>query len=97
MMEGLLMGEREPTLRKGTAGAGLSDIEPVHRGARSGLQPPKRRAGGSILALALMLEDWLPAFNGGVSKAPSLHEGHRVQRIVDAARQSAAGAGWVSV
>ncbi len=95
MMEGLLMGEREPTLRKGTSGAGVSDVGLVRRTARSGMEPPKRRAGGAILALALMLEDWLPAFSGGLSTAPSLRDGHRVQRIVDAARASAAGGGWV--
>jgi predicted dehydrogenase len=97
MMEGLLMGEREPTLRKGTAGQGITDIEPVYRKAKSGIEAPARRAGGAILALALMLEDWLPAFQGGQSSAPSLADGHRVQRVVDAARQSSAGGGWVSL
>ena len=43
-----------------------------------------------------MLEDWLPAFSGAPTPTvPSLHDGHRVARVVDAARASSAGAGWV--
>jgi predicted dehydrogenase len=93
---GALMGESEPEIRQGTVGTdGLHTVEPVVRMPRSGMEPPKRRAGPSIQALALMLEDWLPAFSGGESGAPSLRDGHRVARIIDAARESAAGAGWV--
>ena len=44
-----------------------------------------------------MLEDWLPAFTGDPTIAPTLADGHRVQRVVDAARLSSAGAGWVSL
>jgi hypothetical protein len=29
--------------------------------------------------------------------APSLHDGHRVQRVVDAARRSSEGGGWVAL
>ena len=54
-------------------------------------------AGAAIRSLALMLEDWLPAFSGQSSTAPTLFDGHRVQRIVDAARRSSDGAGWVSL
>jgi predicted dehydrogenase len=95
-VNGLLMGETEPEIHKGGVDqAGLELVEPTPRRPRSGIEAPKRRAGGAIQALALMLEDWLPAFEGGVSTAPSLADGHRAQRIVDAARASAAGAGWV--
>jgi predicted dehydrogenase len=97
-MSGLLMGEREPEVHKGTVGhVDLEPVLPTVRRARSGIEPPNRRAGASILALALMLEDWLPAFSGEASDAPSLRDGHRVQRVVDAARASAAGGGWVPV
>jgi hypothetical protein len=44
-----------------------------------------------------MLEDWLPAFSGEPTDAPTLPDGHRVQRVVDAARRSAAGEGWVTL
>jgi len=97
-IDGLLMGEREPDIRTGTAGvAGLHEFGVTPRLPASGIEAPKRRAAPAITALALMLEDWLPSFSGGESSAPSLFDGHRVQRIVDAARRSSAGAGWVSL
>ncbi len=89
------MAESEPEIRVGTSGAeGLTVLAPSERMPASGLELPKRRAAGAIRALALLLEEWLPAFDGGVSKAPSLIDGHRVARIIDAARQSSAGAGF---
>ena len=43
-----------------------------------------------------MLEDWLPAFSGGsAAGVPTLTDGHRVQQIIDAARRSSDGDGWV--
>jgi predicted dehydrogenase len=97
-VDGPLMAERDPDVVAGSVGRDVPEI--VHRSPRraaSGAEPPQRRAGASILALALMLEDWLPAFSGEASTAPSLHDGHRVQRVVDAARRSAAGEGWVTL
>jgi hypothetical protein len=92
------MGETEPTISRATVGRdGFEAIAPSDRSARSGIEPPKRRAAGAISALALMLEDWLPAFAGAASGAPSLRDGHLVQCVVDAARRSAAGAGWVAL
>jgi predicted dehydrogenase len=97
-MNGLLMGEREPEILQGTVGTdGLEPLAASTRKPRSGMEAPKRRAGTAIHALALMLEDWLPAFSGGQSAAPSLRDGHRVACVVDAARRSAAGEGWVAV
>jgi predicted dehydrogenase len=97
-MTGALMGETEPTVLRSVVGStDLHAISPTVRSARSGIEPPKRRAAASILALALMLEDWLPAFDGGATTVPTLVQGHLVQCVVDAARQSAAGAGWVTL
>jgi predicted dehydrogenase len=94
--DGLLMAEHEPEVRTASIHAdGLSILEPSTRMPRSGAELPKRRAAGAIRALALLLEEWLPAFDGQPSMAPSLQDGHRVQRVVDAARRSSAGAGWV--
>jgi predicted dehydrogenase len=96
--DGLLMAEREPEVRTATVKAeGISILEPSSRMPRSGAELPKRRAAGAIRALALMLEEWLPAFEGNPSMAPSLVDGHRAQRVVDAARRSSAGEGWVSL
>jgi predicted dehydrogenase len=65
---------------------------------RSGVELPKRRAAGAIRSLALMLEDWLPAFDGEPAPGvPTLRDGWLVQAVVDAARRSAAGAGWVDL
>jgi hypothetical protein len=45
-----------------------------------------------------MLEDWLPAFDGEPAPGvPTLHDGWVVQAVVDAARRSAAGDGWVDL
>ena len=53
---------------------------------------------GPITALGLMLEDWLPAFSGSPAPGvPTLADGHRVQKVVDAARRSSDGEGWVKV
>lgn len=98
LMDGLLMGEREVELRAGAVGQdGLQPLPASTRQVASGAELPKRRAAGAIRSLALMLEDWLPAFDGGVTSAPTLEDGHRVQRIVDAARRSSDGEGWVTV
>ena len=77
--------------------------EPVTRKPRScsmpasGLALPARRSASAIRALALMLEDWLPAFQGEPTVVPTLVDGHRVQRVVDAAHRSSAGGGWVTL
>ena len=93
-----VMGNTETVVTASSAATGTTDVLPsVHRAAASGIEPPARRAGPSILSLALMLEDWLPAFEGKPADVPTLVDGHRVARIIDAARASAAGAGWVSL
>src|ERR1700722_13396650 len=95
---GALMGDEARVVRIARVGGAdpAEEIAPV-RAPRSGGEIPQRRAGAAIRSLALMLEDWLPAFSGLASTAPTLFDGHRVQRIVDAARRSSDGAGWVSL
>ena len=83
----LHVGDDAPTVVPGSA-----------RVPRSGAELPKRRAAGAIRSLALMLEDWLPAFDGlPAPGVPTLRDGWRVQQVIDAARRSSAGAGWVGV
>jgi predicted dehydrogenase len=65
---------------------------------RSGAELPKRRAAGAIRSLAIMLEEWLPAFSGEPAPGvPTLRDGLRVQQVIDAARRSSAGEGWVTI
>jgi predicted dehydrogenase len=95
---GALMGEESGTIQVARAGDAAAEAESVPtREPRSGGEIPKRRAGAAIRSLALMLEDWLPAFSGQPTSVPTLLDGHRVQRIVDGARRSSEGAGWVSL
>jgi predicted dehydrogenase len=72
----------------------FSSREPV-----SGVDLGERRSTSMVRAMALMLEDWLPALRGGepARPIPTLQEGWRVQQVIDAALASSAGAGWVSV
>ena len=73
--------------------------------------PATGRRSAPIRALALMLERWLPQVRGaeGTGAAapdagygptpgvPTLGDGLVVQRVIDAARRSSDGAGWVSL
>jgi predicted dehydrogenase len=64
----------------------------------AGAIPPSGKRATPIRALALMLEDWLPALRGGQARGvPTLRDGWVVQRVIDAARRSSAGEGWVSL
>ena len=75
----------------------LAVMPPSAREPRSGLPVPARRAGGAIRSQALMLEDWLPAFDGQLTPVPTLRDGWRVQHIIERAQASAEGAGWVNL
>jgi predicted dehydrogenase len=71
--------------------------------------PATGRRSAPIRALALMLERWLPSVLGSAEPAsvadesgpgprvPTLRDGLVVQRVIDAARRSSDGAGWVSL
>ena len=50
-------------------------------------------------AWAVMLEDWATQTDGRVSgiPTPSFADGLRVQQVIEAARASAQGAGWVPI
>lgn len=97
-MDGLLMGGEAVEVVSGSITQDHALVVPSSdRKPASGIEPPKRRAAGAIVSLALMLEDWLPALSGQPTIAPTLADGHRVARIVDAARRSSDGAGWVTL
>jgi predicted dehydrogenase len=96
VVEGPIQGS-DAVIRAGRAGdEGLAEVPVVARMPRSGRPLPPRRAAGAIRSLALLLEDWLPAFEGRPAPGvPDLADGWRVQQVIDAARRSSAGAGWV--
>jgi predicted dehydrogenase len=97
-IEGTLMGEH-PVVRAAKADEeGMAGVPLSTRSVRSGRELPTRRARAAILALALMLEEWLPAFEGRPAPGvPTLRDGWLSQRIIDAAWRSSEGAGWVDV
>jgi predicted dehydrogenase len=76
---------------------GLASWAGEHRLPLSRPELPARGATGPILAMALMLEDWLPAFTGAATPVPTFRDGWRVQAVIEAARASSAGAGWVDI
>jgi predicted dehydrogenase len=101
------------TVRAGRAGEeGLREL-PLSDAAVSDPSaiPATGRRSAPIRALALMLERWLPQVRGaeGTGAAapgagygptpgvPTLRDGLVVQRVIDAARRSSDGAGWVSL
>ena len=57
----------------------------------------RTKAGGMVNCMGLMLAEWLPAFDGQPTAVPTFADGLRAQRVIDAARASASGAGWVDL
>jgi len=98
VVEGAIQGGA-PAIRAGRLrDEGLHDVPLSDRMPRSGRELPKRRAAGAIRSLALLLEDWLPAFSGQPAPGvPDLTDGWHVQQVIDGARRSSAGEGWVTL
>lgn len=99
--DGTIIGEgtlRDTQYVQGVpADAGLSSLSMSTRTPAHPDELPDGLAGHASRALALMLEDWLPAFHGGESTAATFRDGLVSLAVIDAARRSAAGAGWVDV
>jgi predicted dehydrogenase len=72
-------------------------LEPVSRDLESGVELPARRSSIAVRAQALMLEDWRPAFEGKQAPNATIRDGYNVQLVIDAARRSSAGEGWVDI
>lgn len=83
------------------AGAAADDgMSPLPVNEREPAHPeylPKGLAGHASRAMALMLEDWLPAFEGAPSAAATFDDGLLSLAVIDAARRSAEGGGWETV
>ncbi|MGV0793476.1 Gfo/Idh/MocA family protein [Mycolicibacterium sp. XJ1819] len=75
----------------------LADLAVVERDPAHPEQLPNGLAGHASRAMALMLEDWLPAFGGAPSNAPTFEDGLLSLAVIEAARRSAEGGGWEAV
>jgi predicted dehydrogenase len=83
------------------AGAAADDgLAPLPHSDRAPAAPehlPSGLAGHGSRAMALMLEDWLPAFDGRPTPIPTFGDGLLSLAIIDAAHRSSEGGGWVAV
>jgi predicted dehydrogenase len=77
---------------EGLSPLAVNDREPAHPE-----RVPTGLAGHASRAMALMLEDWLPAFDGLPSTVATFQDGLLSLAVIDAAHRSAEGGGWESV
>jgi predicted dehydrogenase len=96
--DGTIIGDgdlRSANYLAGTAAAdGLSPLAVNDREPAHPEHLPKGLAGHAARAMALMLQDWLPAFDGGQSAAATFDDGLLSLAVIDAAQRSAQGGGW---
>lgn len=99
--DGTIIGDgglRSARYRAGLAGDdGLAPLSVDEREPANPDVLPSGLAGHAARALALMLHDWLPAFDGAPSAAPTFADGLLSLAVIDAAHRSATGEGWVDV
>jgi predicted dehydrogenase len=99
--DGTIIGDgdlRDTNYLAGTsADEGLSPLAVNEREPAHPEQLPKGLAGHAARAMALMLQDWLPAFEGGESRAATFDDGLLSLAVIDAAKRSAQGGGWEDV
>lgn len=97
-LDGPMLAADSVPIVVGTPGEPKKEVPPMERPLASNAEIPSRRAAGAIKSLALLLEDWRASFDGAdAPDVPTLVDGHRVQQIVDAARLSSDGRGWVTL
>jgi predicted dehydrogenase len=77
--------------------AGLSPLTVDEREPAHPERLPGGLAGHASRAMALMLQDWLPAFDGGPSGAATFEDGLLSLAVIDAAHRSSEGGGWEQV
>jgi predicted dehydrogenase len=99
--DGTIIGDgdlRSTEYRLGTAAdEGLSPLTVSEREPAHPENLPKGLAGHASRAMALMLEDWLPAFDGKPSAAATFDDGLLSLAVIDAAHRSSEGGGWERV
>jgi len=99
--DGTLLIESGPQGRRVTGGsakdAGLVDMPLNEREPKGGPVAAKGRSAGMIRAMALLLEDWQDNLASPDAAIPTLRAGWRAMKVIEAARRSAAGEGWVAL
>lgn len=99
--DGTIIGDgdlRSTGYLAGTAAEdGLSPLAVAEREPSHPEHLPAGLAGHASRAMALMLEDWLPAFDGAPSAAATFDDGLLSLAVIDAAHRSAEGGGWEPV
>ncbi|WP_395106215.1 Gfo/Idh/MocA family protein [Actinomadura sp. SCN-SB] len=99
--DGTIVGDgelRDTRYRAGEARAeGLVELPPADRRPSAPEQLAGGLAGEASRAMALMLEDWVPAFDGRPSPIPTFADGLLSLAVIEAAHRSSEGGGWVPV
>lgn len=99
--DGTIIGDGDLRSTAYSIGAATDDgLRPLPVSDRVPAHPenlPKGLAGHASRAMALMLEDWLPAFDGAPSTTPTFSDGLLSLAIIDAAHRSSQGGGWEPV
>lgn len=70
----------------------VSERSPMHP-----QQLPPGLAGHAARAMALLLQDWLPAFDGSPSTAPTFEDGLLSLAVIEAAHRSSESGAWVDI
>jgi predicted dehydrogenase len=91
------VGQREVGVFSRVGADGPTPLVVSSRQLASQRELAARRSSHAVRAMALMLEDWLPAFDGHPTPTPTIRDGARVQQVIDAAHRSSAGDGWVQL
>jgi predicted dehydrogenase len=98
---GTIIGDGDLRSAAYSLGAASDDgLSPLTVDEREPAHPerlPGGLAGHASRAMALMLQDWLPAFDGAPSGAATFEDGLLSLAVIDAAHRSAEGGGWESV
>jgi predicted dehydrogenase len=99
--DGTIIGDGDLRSAVYRLGAATDDgLRPLTVSERAPAHPenlPKGLAGQASRAMALMLEDWLPAFDGKPSSAATFDDGLLSLAVIDAAHRSSEGGGWERV
>lgn len=99
--DGTIIGDGDLRSTAYVAGAAADDgLTPLAVNDREPAHPerlPKGLAGHASRAMALMLEDWRPAFDGEAVTVATFEDGLLSLAVIDAAHRSAEGGGWETV
>ncbi|MGH3584335.1 MAG: Gfo/Idh/MocA family oxidoreductase, partial [Mycobacterium sp.] len=99
--DGTIIGDGDLRSAAYSLGAATDDgLGPLAVDERQPTHPeqlPAGLAGHASRAMALMLEDWLPAFDGAPSVAATFDDGLLSLAVIDAAHRSSEGGGWEPV